>query len=97
VALKPTAPALGRVPGVIGHAELVNQFNVRAVPILSEDVTNPARLLGKFIPSFRRYAPEQTDLARGEVQARLSAAARLEVRKILDRWSSTTPRPSPPA
>jgi hypothetical protein len=85
VALKPTAPALGRVPGVIGRAELVTQFNARAVPIPSEDVTDPARLPGKFIPSFRRYAPDQTDLARGEVQSRLSAAARLDVRKVLDR------------
>jgi hypothetical protein len=85
VALKPTAPAVGRVPGVIGRAELVNQFNARAVPILSEDVHDPARLPGKFIPSFRRYAPDPGDLSRDDVQSRLSAAERLDVRKILDR------------
>ena len=53
VALKSTTPAAGRLPGVVGRAELINQFNARAVPIASEDVTDPARLPGKFIPSFR--------------------------------------------
>jgi hypothetical protein len=85
VALKATAPAIGRVPGVVGRVELINQFNARAVPILSEDYTDPARLPGKVIPSFRGYAPDPGDLSRDEVQSRLSAAERLDVRRILDR------------
>ena len=83
VALKSTASAVGRLPGVVSRAELINQFNARAVPIASEDVTDPARLKGKLIPSFRHYAPEDGDLSRDEVQARLSAAERLDVRKLI--------------
>ena len=52
---------------------------------MSEDITDPARLPGKFIPSFRGYAPDPDDLSRDEVQSRLSAAERLDVRKLLDR------------
>ena len=85
VALKSTTPAVGRLPGVVGRAELINQFNARAVPIASEDPTDPARLPGKFIPSFRRYQPEPGDLSRDEVQTRLSAAERLDVKKLLDK------------
>ena len=81
VALKSTASAVGRLPGVVSRAELINQFNARAVPIASEDVTDPARLKGKLIPSFRHYAPEDGDLSRDEVQARLSAAERLDVQQ----------------
>ena len=85
VALKSTTPAAGRLPGVVGRAELINEFNARAVPIASKDLTDPARLPGKFIPSFRRYQPELGDLGREEVPSRLSAAERLDVRKLLDR------------
>ena len=47
--------------------------------------TDPARLPGKFIPRFGAIAPEPGDLSRDEVQSRLSAAERLDVRKLLDR------------
>lgn len=90
VALKSTTPAVGRVPGVIGRAELINQFNARAVALASEDPGDPARLAGKFIPSFRRYRPEPGGLSRDEVQTRLSAAERLDVRKLLDKEDALT-------
>ena len=83
VALKASIPATGTLPGVISRNALISTYNSRAVAVSTEDPDDPARTVGKFIPSFRHYAPEEGDLSRDEVMGRLSAAERLDPRRIV--------------
>ena len=83
VALKASIPATGTLPGVISRNALISTYNSRAVAVSTEDPDDPARTVGKFVPSFRHYAPEEGDLSRDEVMGRLSAAERLDPRRIV--------------
>ena len=78
VALKSTTPAVGRLPGVVGRAELINQFNARAVPIASEDPDRPGATAWQVHPVVSALTDpnRETSAARGPDEALGRRAAR---------------------